>query len=192
MRASAGPAPVALAEVQRILVYGVTGSGKSELAARLGARLGLPYHCVDDLTWEANWVPVPPEVQRQRIAAICATDAWVLDSAYRAWRDVPLARADLIVGLDLSRWRTLSQLVRRTVRQIVHRTPTCNGNIETWRTSFLARDSLFFWHFQSFARKRRQMRSWAADPAMPTVVLLRSPAAIERWLADLPSSAGAA
>jgi hypothetical protein len=64
-------------------------------------------------------VPVPPEVQRQRIAAICATDAWVLDSAYGAWRDVPLARADLIV-------------------------------------------------------------------------LLRSPAAIERWLASLPSGTGAA
>jgi adenylate kinase family enzyme len=172
--------------VRRILVYGVTGSGKSTLAARIGARLGLPYHSVDDLTWEPNWVPVPFEAQRERIAAICATDEWVLDAAYGAWRDVPLARADLIVGLDLARWRSLEQLIRRTVRQILNRTPTCNGNVETWRSTFFARDSIVVWHFRSFARKRRHMRAWAVDPAMPQVVLLRSPAAIERWLAALP------
>jgi adenylate kinase family enzyme len=178
--------------VRRILVYGVTGSGKSTLAARICARLGLPYHCVDDLTWEPNWVPVPTELQRERIAAICATDAWVLDSAYGAWLDVPLARADLIVGLDLPRWRSLAQLTRRTVRQVVHRTPTCNGNLETWRGTFFARDAIVVWHFRSFARKRRRMRAWQADPGMPPVVLLRSPAAMDRWLAALPSRTGAA
>jgi adenylate kinase family enzyme len=176
--------------VRRILVYGVTGSGKSTLAKHIGERLGLPYHAVDDLTWEANWVPVPADVQRERIAAICATDAWVLDSAYGIWKDVPLARADLIVGLDLPRWRSLAQLVRRTVQQIIHRTETCNGNRETWRGTFFASDSLIVWHFRSFARKRRRMRAWQVDPAMPTVVLLRSPAEIDRWLASLPSRVG--
>jgi hypothetical protein len=52
---------------------------------------------------------------------------------------------------------------------------------------FFASDSLLVWHFRSFARKRRRMRAWHADPAMPTVVLLRSPADIESWLASLPS-----
>jgi adenylate kinase family enzyme len=173
--------------VRRILVYGVTGSGKSMLAARIGARLGLPYHCVDDLTWEPGWVPVAAELQRERIAEICATDAWVLDSAYGLWRDVPLARADLIVGLDLPRWLSLARLIRRTVRQIVNRTPTCNGNLETWRSTFFARDAIVVWHFRSFARKRRRMRAWQADPGMPPVVLLRSPAAMDRWLAALPA-----
>jgi adenylate kinase family enzyme len=175
--------------VQRVLVYGVTGSGKSTLAKRIGERLGLPYYAVDDLTWESGWVPVALEAQRERIAAICAADTWVLDSAYGFWKDVPLSRADLIVGLDLPRWRSLTQLVRRTVRQIIHRTQTCNGNRETWRSTFFARDSIVVWHFRSFARKRRRMRAWHADPAMPPVVLLRSPAEIERWLASLPSVA---
>ncbi|MFI5893582.1 hypothetical protein ACIA5D_26100 [Actinoplanes sp. NPDC051513] len=42
--------------MRRILVYGVTGSGKSTLARRLGDRLGLPYHAIDDLTWDPGWV----------------------------------------------------------------------------------------------------------------------------------------
>jgi adenylate kinase family enzyme len=172
--------------MRRILVYGVTGSGKSTLAARIGRRLGLPYHSVDDLTWEPGWVAVPDEVQRERIAAICATDSWVLDSAYSIWKDLPLTRADLVVGLDFPRWRSLGRLLRRTVRRIVLRTEICNGNRERMRNLFLSTDNLVVWQFQSFGRKRRRMRAWQADPAMPPVVLLRSPAEVERWLAELP------
>ena len=171
-----------MVRMRRILVYGVTGSGKSTLAARIGERLGLPYHSVDDLTWEPGWVAVPDEVQRERIAAVCATEAWVIDSAYSIWKDIALGRVELVVGLDFPRWRSLGRLVRRTVRRIVLRTEICNGNRESVRNLLLSTDSIVFWHFKSFARKRRRMRAWHADPAMPPVVLLRSPAEVERWL----------
>jgi adenylate kinase family enzyme len=85
--------------VQRVLVYGVTGSGKSTLARRIAERCVLPCHDVDDLTWEPGWVPVPDEVQRARLTAVCAGDEWVIDSAYGKWLDVPLARTDLVVGV---------------------------------------------------------------------------------------------
>ncbi len=172
--------------MRRILFYGVTGSGKTTLARRVAARLGLPYHPVDDLTWEPGWVPVPVDQQRERIAAICAGDAWVLDHAYGAWIDIPLARADLVVGLDLPRWRSFGRLLRRSAGNVVRGTPTCNGNRETFRQTFASKDSILHWHFASFARKRRRMRAWRADPAMPPLVLLRTPAEVEAWLAALP------
>jgi adenylate kinase family enzyme len=168
--------------MRRILVYGVTGSGKSTLARRIGERLSLPYHPVDDLMWQPGWVPVPAEEQRERMAALCAGDEWVLDAAYGHWRDLVLPRVDLIVGLDLPRWRSLGRLVRRTVRNVVTRAETCNGNHETVRTSLLSRESILVWHFRSFARKRATMRAWHADPAALEVVLLRTPADVERWL----------
>jgi hypothetical protein len=112
----------------------------------------------------------------------------VLDSAYQKWIDVPLARVDLIVGLDLPRWRSLGRLLRRSATQIVLGTETCNGNRETWR-QLLSRESILVWHFRSFARKRRRMRAWHADPAMPEVVLLRSPAEVAAWLGGLDRSA---
>jgi hypothetical protein len=34
--------------IQRILIYGVTGSGKTTLARQIGARTGLLWHSVDD------------------------------------------------------------------------------------------------------------------------------------------------
>jgi hypothetical protein len=73
--------------VSRILIYGVTGSGKTTLARRMSALTRLPWHSVDDLTWEPNWVAVPDDEQRRRIGEICAGEEWILDHAYGKWRE---------------------------------------------------------------------------------------------------------
>jgi adenylate kinase family enzyme len=168
----------------RVLIYGVTGSGKTTLARQVAEKTGLPWHSVDDLTWEPGWISVPPAEQRRRIAAICAGERWIIDSAYSSWLDLVLARADLIVALDYPRWRSLAWLTRRTLTRAITRRPVCNGNTESFR-QMLSRDSIIVWHFRSFARKRARMRAWAADPAGPEVIRLTSPAATRRWLASL-------
>jgi adenylate kinase family enzyme len=170
--------------VQRILVYGVTGSGKTTLARQIGERTGLPWHSVDDLTWQPGWVAVPDAEQRRRFEAICAQERWVLDTAYGKWLDVPMARTELIVGLDYPRWLSLQRLLRRTVARAIDHKPICNGNTESLRFAF-TRDWIIYWHFRSFSRKRRRMRAWAADPAAPPTVLLRSPRQTRRWLGTL-------
>ena len=170
----------------RVLIYGVTGSGKTTLARTLAGTTGLPWHSVDDLTWEPGWVGVPADEQRRRIAAICAGERWILDSGYSSWLDVVLARAELIVALDYPRWRSLGRLARRTLARAIDRRTICNGNTETFR-QMMSRDSIIVWHFRSFSRKRVRMRAWAADPAGPPVVLLTSPAATRRWLASRPA-----
>lgn len=168
----------------RILVYGVTGSGKTTMAQQIAARTGLPWHAVDELTWEPGWVAVPADEQRRRIGVIGAGERWILDSAYGSWLEVPMARVQLIVALDYPRWRSLGRLIWRTMRRALDREPICNGNTETLRQAF-SRDSIIVWHFQSFARKRDRMRTWAADQSAPDVVRLTSPAAARRWLASL-------
>ncbi len=168
----------------RVLIYGVTGSGKTTLARQLADRTGLPWHGVDDLTWEPGWVAVAPDEQRRKIGAICAGEQWILDSAYSAWLDIVLGRTDLIVALDYPRWRSLGRLTRRTLMRALDRRHICNGNTESFRQAF-SRDSIIAWHFRSFARKRDRMRAWVADPTGPQVVLLTSPAATRRWLARI-------
>ena len=165
-------------------MYGVTGSGKSTVAAQISAATGIPWHSVDDLTWEPGWVPVDDEEQRRRIAVICARPAWILDSAYGKWLDVPLARAEVIVALDYPRWLSLFRLTARTVRRLVDRRTICNGNRETLRQAF-GPDSILRWHFQSFARKRARIRAWTKNPPGPGVVRLTTPRQATRWLHTL-------
>jgi adenylate kinase family enzyme len=168
----------------RILVYGVTGSGKTALAERISRLTGIPWHAVDELTWEPGWVQVPNDEQRRRIATICAGERWVLDTAYGIWLDIPLARADLIVALDFPRWVSLARLVRRTTGRVLDARTVCNGNRESLRHA-VSRDSIIVWHFRSFRRKRDRIRSWERDAARPTVVRLTSPRAVEEWLGRL-------
>ena len=175
--------PATLLTERRILVYGVTGSGKSTAASRLAAATGLPLHLADELTWLPGWVAVEPDVQRETFAAIVATDEWVLDTAYASWRDLVLSRVQLVVGLDYPRWRSLGRLVRRTAVRMVDRRPICNGNVETLRGA-LSRDSILLWHFRSYASKRDRMRAWADSEDVPTL-LFRRPAELERWLVAL-------
>ncbi|HJU36204.1 MAG TPA: hypothetical protein VJ716_02160 [Gaiellaceae bacterium] len=171
----------------RILVYGVTGSGKTSLAVRISTATGIPWHAVDDLTWEPGWVEVPDVEQERRIAEICAGERWVLDAAYGRWLDIPLARVELIVALDYPRWLSLFRLIRRSVARAIDGQPICNGNRESFR-HLCSPSSIVGWHFKSFRRKRSRMRGWAVDPDAPEVVRFTRPGQAERWLADLERS----
>lgn len=183
------PASANSCEPKRILIYGVTGSGKSTFAARLSEATGIRWHPVDDLAFVANWESTTEEFQREKIEAICAGEEWILDTAYGKWIEVPLARVDLIVGLDYPRWFSLGRLIRRTMSRIRTKKPVCNGNIETVG-KMLSRDSIILWHFKSFRRKRDRMRQWAALAGGPATLLFKSPKDAEAWLATLAESSG--
>lgn len=169
---------------RRILIYGVTGSGKTTLARRIGEKTGLPWHSVDDLTWEPGWVEVPFEEQRRKIEAICEQPCWILDTAYGAWRDVPLAKADLIVALDYPRWLSLFRLVKRTIRRAIDRKPVCNGNRESFKTMF-SHNSILIWHFKSFRSKKTRIAEWSAKPDGPSIVRITKPTELNNWLEGL-------
>lgn len=172
-------------EAKRIMVYGVTGSGKTTYARKVAERLGRDWVSVDDQTWMANWEQVPDDEQRRIFTEICARDEWILDTAYGKWVDIPLARVELILALDYPRWLSLARLVRRTLMRAIDKEPVCNGNTETWRLMF-SRESIIAWHFRSFKNKRRRIHLWANDPDKPEVIIFRHPREAEAWLNSLP------
>jgi adenylate kinase family enzyme len=178
-----------LGGARRVLIYGVTGSGKSTLAARLSTITNIPWHSVDDLTWEPGWMQVPVEEQRRRISAICAQPAWILDTAYSAWMDEPLDRAELIIALDYPRWFSLQRLVRRTIANLVRRRSVCNGNYETL-PGLVSSDSIVRWHFTTFRHKRERIRRWMSDSSAPPVKQFTSARETAAWLAGATKASG--
>lgn len=171
-------------EARRIMTYGVTGSGKTTYARKVAEATGLPIHEMDEICWNPGWTQVDDEEQRRRVAEICAGDAWVIDTAYGKWLDIPMERVQLVLGLDYPRWLSLSRLIRRAVTRAIDKKPVCNGNTESWRQMF-SRESIILWHFRSFRRKSQRMNKWAAQEGDPQVVLFRHPREAEAWLTSL-------
>ena len=178
------PAADPSAPFERLVLWGVTGSGKSSAAAAIAKATGIPWTSVDDQTWQPGWVPTEEAEQQRVFAEICAGDRWVLDTAYSSWRELVHSRVDVVVGLDYPRWLSLGRLLRRTVSRARTGEPVCNGNVETW-TQMFSKDSIIVWHFKSFARKRDGMRAALAAPDGPPVLLFKTPRQLDEWIAGL-------
>mgnify|MGYP001041552781 CR=1 FL=1 len=174
-----------LSAARRILFHGVTGSGKSTAATRLGAVLDLPVTLVDEeIGWLPGWEMRDVDEQIARADRISSGAAWILDSAYGSYRPMVAERADLIVGLDYSRALTGRRLLRRTLSRNVRRTPTCNGNRETWART-VGKDSILRWHARTFDRKRAWIRARQTDPEGTPVLRLAHPRQWEQVLSRM-------
>lgn len=91
---------------QRISVVGITGSGKTIVAREVSNHLKLPYIELDALYWEANWTGVSDQVFRERTISATKAERWVIDGNYSRIRSLIWERADTVLYLDYSFWRT--------------------------------------------------------------------------------------
>ena len=176
--------------MNRIVVVGAAGAGKSTLAERLACILNCPFVEPDALFWDANWTPAPPDVFHARVAAALHGDRWTFGGNYSAVRDIVWGRADTLIWLDYSLPIIFQRLLRRSLRHIILREELWNGNRETWRGQFLSRDSLFWYVLRTHARRRREIPLALRQPAYQHLQArrFRTPRETARWLDDCRAS----
>jgi len=134
----------------RIVIYGVTGSGKTSLGRRLAEALGLHHIELDALYHGPNWTPTPPEdfLAKVRDAIDACPNGWVADGNYGVARGLLLPLADTVVWLRPP-WRvSYLRMLRRTFGRMLRGKELWNGNKETLRNMFLDRESLLLWGIQ--------------------------------------------
>jgi adenylate kinase family enzyme len=96
----------------RINVTGNAASGKTTLAAFLGAELGLPVFSLDSIVWRPRWSKTPPEERFAAERELAHPASWVIDGVSAYVR----SHADLVLFLDVPRhlcaWRGLLRAMR--------------------------------------------------------------------------------
>jgi adenylate kinase family enzyme len=101
--------------MQRIVILGNAGSGKSTFARKVGERLHLPVVHLDKLFWEPGWSKPNCEVFRGRVNEAISQKAWICEGNYhRQTFDLRLPRADLIIWLNTPRVTCLRRVALRS------------------------------------------------------------------------------
>lgn len=102
--------------MERIVIIGCPGSGKTRLARALGERLNLTVVHLDRLWWKSGWENVTQEEFDARLENALALDSWIIDGNYSRTMDARLAKCDTIIYLDYSRWACLWGMFQRVLR----------------------------------------------------------------------------
>jgi adenylate kinase family enzyme len=162
------------------VVSTASGNGKTTVGKALAARLDVPFHELDALHHGPNWTEATAEELRARVEPIVASDAWVIDGAYRGkLGDLVLENAELVVWLDLPVWVWLPRLLRRTATRIRTREELWNGNREELRYVFHPRNSVVVYAVRGYRRRRR---AYELELARFPLARLRSQVEVDRFL----------
>jgi adenylate kinase family enzyme len=124
--------------MQRILVIGSPGAGKSTLASHIAERLGLPLIHLDREYFGPGWAIPTKSEWRERVRVLADRPTWVMDGNYASTFDIRVPRATAIVWLDLPRWRCLTGVLWRVAKNYGRSRPDLGPDcVERFDWSFL-------------------------------------------------------
>jgi hypothetical protein len=154
--------------MQRVVILGRGGAGKSTVARRLSELVGVPVIELDKHFWQPDLAPLSREkwVEVQRKLAI--RSRWIMDGDLGPYDALPvrLSTADTVLLLDFPLWLCLCRALRR--------------GKENWD---------FWWWLITWGwLERRKIRDMLAEHPNAQVHILRSQKELDQFLSKLAPS----
>ena len=168
--------------MERVVVLGCSGAGKSELARRLGEREGLPVVHLDVLFWRPGWELAPEEEARSRLRTAIGTQRWIIEGNFLPKPDPAadprFSRADTVIFLDLPRRTCLRRVLARVAADRGGRRPDLPEGCDEGADLELLR---WIWRYPRRNRPRVLQLLAGLAPGV-AVHHLRSPTEVRRFL----------
>lgn len=182
---------------QRVWICGLSGSGKTTVARRLAAILGVPHVELDALHWRhrPDWGMPSDEEFLPEVREATAGDAWVVEGNYSRSRDIFWPRVELMVWLDLPLRTACWRVFLRTLRRIRSKDQLLWGvQRETVRNALLTWDGLVLWNLRVHRRRQRTYTGLMHEARVrgSEVVQLRSQRDVDVWLDEFEGRIGTA
>ena len=88
--------------MNKVIVIGCPGGGKSTFARMLHEKTGLPLYYLDLMYWNADRTTVDRAVFHERLHATMEKESWIIDGNYASTMEMRLAACDTVFFLDYS------------------------------------------------------------------------------------------
>lgn len=135
--------------MERVLVIGSGGAGKTTFATELARRTGLPLIHLDAHFWRPGWVQPTGEQWADQVDRLAARPRWIMDGNYGGTMAARLAVCDTAIFLDRPRllciWRVIKRRIQYHGRPRPDLAPGCPEKLDV---AFLR----YLWNYPSQRR----------------------------------------
>ena len=164
--------------MERVLILGSPGAGKSTFARRLAERSGLPLVHLDQHYWQTGWIEPDPDAWHETIKRLLTQPRWIMDGDYGGTLDMRLREADAVFFLDMPRWLCILRVLKRVATTYGRTRPDlAEGCPERFDWEFLK----YVW---SYPYKRRPGLVAKLGRFKGQILAFRTSREIERYLSE--------
>jgi len=167
----------------KILIIGTSGSGKTTLAKLFCEKYNLHNIELDALFWNADWVGTENEEFRIKIQKeIDYSTGYVIHGNYNKVRDLTWGNCNTIIWLDYSRFLVMYRIIKRTIIRLLTKEKLWKENTETFKKSFLSKDSIILWAWKTYSIRKKQYQELlqADEYKINQFIIIRNPKTINK------------
>lgn len=99
--------------MDRIIVIGCGGAGKSTFSRELSNKLYIPVYHLDKLFWNKGWIETPKAEFNKKIEEVINKDKWIIDGNYIRTIDIRAKKADTIIFINMPTYICLYRIFKR-------------------------------------------------------------------------------
>lgn len=117
--------------MQKILIIGINGSGKSTFANQFGKKLNREVTHLDKMYYRSGWSHTQTKEEwRQTVGDLVSKDSWIIDGHYNSTLDIRIPAAEAIIFFNFNKLLCLYRVIKRAFSK-TQPFDKAEGNLET-------------------------------------------------------------
>lgn len=102
--------------MNKVLVLGGCGSGKTTFSEQLSELTSLPIIHLDQHFFAPGWKEPKTEDWEKKVGQLCQQEQWIMDGNYGGTLDIRLGHADTVIYLDNGTASNLYRVIKRLIK----------------------------------------------------------------------------